>query len=558
MRERMIMPRLSGAQSVIHSLKQGGVHYVFGIPGGVILPLYDALYEESQPAHILVRHEETAAFMADAYARVTGQPQVCLGTMGPGAANLLIGVACAYSDSIPLLAITGNVSTAYEGRGLQQETDHVGIFTPITKWSQKVTRTDRIPEIMRKAFRMATLGRPGPILLDFPVDVLTQEAEMKPMQPMNMPPVMGHLSGDLDQINTVAKLIVHAERPIILTGGGVISANASVLLTKLAQTLQVPVVTSYNGRGSIPEDHPLFLGRAGSGAPKLFDRIIREADVILAIGYRFTDVSTNNWNFPSDDALIIQVDIDPYEIGRIFPVEIGIIGDARTVLKKLLESVHLHTGSNQNRKDWMLASFQLKNEWAQQMTEKMTSSAIPIKPHRVMKELRDVLARDAIIATTAGNNKMFAASLFKIFEPRTWIHSGGSTPMGAAFCHALGAQLAAPQRQVVAVCGDGGFQMVCQDLITAVENDLPVITCILNDHSLGLIRYQQKQQYRGRIFATEFQQLPDFVKLAEAFGATGIRVEKPDDIQPALKQALKLDCPVVLDIVIDKDEPPQL
>jgi acetolactate synthase-1/2/3 large subunit len=554
----MIMPRLSGGQSVIKSLKQGGVHYVFGIPGGVILPLYDALYEESQPTHILVRHEETAAFMADAYARVTGKPQVCLGTMGPGAVNLLIGVACAYSDSIPLLAITGNVGTAYEGRGLQQETDHVSIFTPITKWSTKVTRTDRIPEIMRKAFRMATLGRPGPVLLDFPIDILTQDAEMKPMQPLNMPPVMGNLPGDPDQINIAARLMVSADRPIILAGGGVISANASNQLTKLAESLKVPVVTSYNGRGSIPEDHPMFLGRAGSGAPKLFDKIIREADVVFAIGYRFTDVSTNNWNFPSAEAMIIQVDIDPYEIGRIFPVEAGIIGDAQTVLKKLLELVHLHTGTNQNRKDWMRITFQLKNQWEQQMAKKMASSEIPIKPHRVMKELRDGLARDAIIATTAGNNKMFAASLFKIFEPRTWIHSGGSTPMGAAFCHALGAQLAAPHRQVVAVCGDGGFQMVCQDLITAVENNLPVITCILNDHSLGLIRYQQKKQYEGRIFATEFQQFPDFVMLAEAFGAAGIRVEKPADITPALKQALKLDCPVVLDIVIDKDEPPQL
>ncbi|UCH36890.1 MAG: biosynthetic-type acetolactate synthase large subunit [Candidatus Bathyarchaeota archaeon] len=552
------MPQLSGAQSVINSLKQGGVHYVFGIPGGVILPLYDVLYEESQPAHLLVRHEETAAFMADAYARVTGQPQVCLGTMGPGAQNLLIGVACAYSDSIPLLAITGNVSTAYEGRGLQQETDHVGIFNPVTIWGLKVTRTDRIPEIMRKAFRMATLGRPGPVLLDFPVDVLTQEAEMNPMRPMNMPPAMGRLLGDLDHIKTAAQLMMHAEQPLILTGGGVISANASDLLTKLAESLQTPVVTSYNGRGSIPEDHPLFLGRAGSGAPKIFDQIIREADVVLAIGYRFTDVSTNNWNFPSDNTLIIQVDIDPYEIERIFPVEIGIIGDARTVLTKLLEYTQLHTGSNHRRKDWVRASFQLKNEWERQMTVKMTSSALPIKPHRVMKELRDLLDRDAIIATTAGNNKMFVASLFKIFEPRTWIHSGGSTPMGAAFCHALGAQLAAPQRQVVAVCGDGGFQMVCQDLITAVENDLPVITCILNDQSLGLIRYQQKKQYKGRIFATEFQQFPDFVKLAEAFGATGIRVEKPADIKPALQQAIKLDCPVVLDIIIDKDESPQL
>lgn len=553
------MAMLSGAQAVVTSLRDEGVDYVFGIPGGPILPLYDALYEASRPRHLLVRHEEAAAFMADAYARVTGRPQVCVGTMGPGAANLLIGVACAYSDSIPLIAITGNVSTAVEGRGLQQEMDHVRVFAPVTKQSLKIYRTERIPEILRTAFRVATTGRPGPVLVDVPSDVLARETAVTFASPAKAKPTSRKLQGDPAEVQRAAALLVAAERPIILAGGGVIAANAATELTTLAEAVGAPVVTSYNGRGAIPEDHPLFLGRAGSGAPTLFDEIIREADVVLAVGYRFTDVSTNNWSFPRGDATIVHVDIDPGEIGRNVPVEVGVVGDAGAVVRELRRAVGSRRGMRRHREwGWRDDVFRRKGVWESRMMAKMTSDAVPIKPHRVMKELREVLDRDAILATSAGNNKMFAASLFRIYAPRTWIHSGGSTPMGAAFCHALGAKLAAPDRQVVAVCGDGGFQMVCQELATAVENDLTVVTCILNDQRLGLIRYQQQTQYGGRIMASEFRRTPDFVKLAEAFGATGIRVETPQELTPSLKQALQADTPVVLDIVIDGDEAPQL
>jgi acetolactate synthase-1/2/3 large subunit len=552
------MSILSGAQAVVTSLRNEGVKYVFGIPGGPILPLYDALYEASSPKHILVRHEEAAAFMADAYARVTGRPQVCVGTMGPGAANLLIGVACAFSDSIPLIAITGNVSTAFEGRGLQQEMDHVRVFTPVTKRSIKVHRMERIPETLQMAFRVATTGRPGPVLIDVPIDVLSRKAEVDFVEPSKARPTSRRLYGDPEEIRRAAQLLVDAERRIILAGGGVIISNASTKLTTLAETLNSLVVTSYNGRGAIPEDHSLFLGRAGSGAPTVFDEVIREADVVLAVGYRFTDVSTNNWSFPSGDAEIIHVDIDPCEIGRIVPVEVGVVGDAKAVLSELLQAVGSRLVKMRRQRGWIEDAFRRKEVWETRMMEKMTSDAVPIKPHRVMKELREVLDRNAILATSAGSNKMFAASLFRIYEPRTWIHSGGSTPMGAAFCHALGAKFAAPDRQVVAVCGDGGFQMVCQELVTAVENDLNVVTCILNDQKLGLIRHQQQKQYGGRVIATEFRRTPDFVKLAEAFGATGIRVEKPQELKPSLKHALQADTPVVIDIVIDGEEAPQL
>ncbi len=551
------MSMLSGAQAVIASLQAEAVDYVFGIPGGPLLPLYDALYEASRPRHLLVRHEEAAAFMADAYARVTGRPQVCVGTMGPGAANLLIGVACAYSDSIPLIALTGNVSTAVEGRGLQQEMDHVRVFAPVTKQSLKVYRTERIPEILRMAFRVATTGRPGPVLVDLPSDVLAQETVIAFVAPAKAKPTSRRPPGDPVEVQRAAALLVAAKRPLILAGGGVIAANASPALTALAEAVGAPVVTSYNGRGAIPEDHPLFLGRAGSGAPPMFDDIIREADVVLAVGYRFTDVSTNNWRFPREDATVLQVDIDPTEIGRNVPVEVGVVGDASAVIRELHRTVDAQRGQPRPP-GWRTDVFRCKGVWERQMLAKMTSDAVPIKPHRVMKELREALDRDAILATSAGSNKMFAASLFRIYEPRTWIHSGGSTPMGAAFCHALGAKLAAPDRQVVAVCGDGGFQMVCQELATAVENDLNVVTCILNDQRLGLIRYQQQTQYGGRIMASEFRSTPDFVKLAEAFGATGIRVETPKELTPSLQQALHADTPVVLDIIIDGDEVPQL
>jgi acetolactate synthase-1/2/3 large subunit len=549
---------VNGAEAIIRLLEEEGVEYIFGIPGGSITKIYDVLYDRSKIKHVLVRHEEAASFMVDAYARVTGKPSVCLAHVSAGAANLVIGVAAAYLDSIPMIALTGQVRTQYSGRGAQMEFDNVQLFQPITKWSVKVPSADKIPEIFRTAFRIIGSARPGPVHINIPVDIQEDELYFDERYQKSVGSI-GVMEGDPRLIRDAAELLTTAEKPLIWAGGGVIASGASGQVQRLADILNCPVATSYNGRGSIPENHVLSLGRTGQYTPSFVHDFVADADVILAVGFRFTDVSTNDWTIPKTSTKLIQIDVDSLEIGRNFPVELGIIGDAHSVLNNLIHeiktSLNLKTKANY-RAEWANYLQKLKIEWNQTIKQKLNSNDIPIKPQRVMKELRLALKEDAIVTAAAGFCKDWASTMFEIYKPRTWIHPAGLTPMGYALCAAIGAKIAKPEREVVAITGDGAFQMVCQELITAVENDASILICLLNDGSYGMIRYLQKKRHGGRFIATEFARSPDFVKLAEALGAQGKRVEKPNDLKLAIQNGLTSDKPYLLDIIIDKDEIP--
>jgi acetolactate synthase-1/2/3 large subunit len=555
-RGRFMGTEISGSEFLIRTLEDEDVGFVFGLPGGSILPLYDALRESSKIRQVRVRHEEAASFMADAYARVTGRVGACIATVGPGATNLTIGVAGSYFDSIPTIAMTGNIRTDFMGRNAQQDFDHVKLFEPITRWSAQARAAKDLPRLLRQALTYLHAPRPGPVHLNIPVDVQTGMMEANFLGDLGFPRISGPSASAVD-LDEAARMLASSERPIIWAGGGVVSAGASRVLVRLAEAVHVPVATSYNGRGSIPEDHPLSLGRTGQFTPAFVSKVVSRADLVISVGFRFTDVSTSNWTLPPRSSKVIQIDIDPTEFGRNVRPDLCIAGDAKRVLEQLLAyGQRLDTLSKPIRKEWLREIEEIKSAWKRAIEDKMKSDQVPIKPQRIMKELRQLLKRDAVITAEGGFCKEWPSTYFEIYEPRTWIHPAGFTPMGYSLCAAIGAKLALPDRQVVAFTGDGALQMVCQEITTAVENNVSIPVCILNDSSLGMIRYMQKRSYGGRITATEFGSTPDFVKLAESMGAQGKRVEDPEMIAQSMKEALSSNGPFILDFVIDRDEVP--
>jgi acetolactate synthase-1/2/3 large subunit len=548
------MTVLSGAEIVVKSFEDNDVRHVFSIPGGPILPIYDRLRESKNVRSVLVRHEGAGSFMAEAYAKVSGRTGVCMSTMGPGAENMTIGVGTALSDSTPLIAITGQLSTSVLGKGYQQETDHVGLFRPITKWSTQVVRTEMLPVTMKKAFCVTQEGRSGPVHLDIPKDV--QQGTLETERKFSLAVHLSTVTPSADSIAEAVAALVESKRPVLLVGGGVISANASDQLTKLAKTLRIPVVTSYNGRGAISEDAEESLGRAGEYTLPIPGRTLGEADLIFVLGYRFTDVSMEGWN-PSKEAKVIQVDVDPRELGKNYNVDVPIHADVRVFLDSFLLVIENQKLANKLiRDEWLKHCAHALADWKNRYQEKMLSNAKPIKPQRVIHEINKRLPNDAIVAAGAGRCKMWAATLIPIRRPRSWVHSGGYAVMGYALCGAIGAKFAEPQRPVFAIDGDGAFQMHCQELATARENGLPFIVCVLNDISLGSIRSTQIRSYAGRIFGTEFSTNINTAEVAEAFGGGGERVINAKEIGPALDRGLSSKVPYVVDILVDKEEDP--
>jgi len=547
---------VSGAEIVTRSFEDNDVRYVFSIPGGPILPIYDNLRNSKTVRNVLVRHEGAGSFMAEAYAKVSGGTGVCMSTMGPGAENMTIGVGTALSDSTPMVAIAGQLTTDVLGRGYQQETDHVGLFRPITKWSTQVIRPELLSTTMKGAFSVAREGRPGPVFVDLPKDV--QQATVEIEGQYTFFENLASIAPNADSITKAVHTLVESKRPVLLVGGGVITANASAELTKFAQTLRIPVVTSYNGRGAISEDMEESLGRAGEYTTPIPKQILGEADLIFVLGYRFTDVSIEGWK-PSQEAKIIQVDVDPRELGKNYRVDLPIHSDARLMLDALLSEIkNQKLGEKLNRNIWLKQCALRLAEWRKGYQEKMLSNAKPIKPQRVIHEINRRLPSDAVIVAGAGRCKMWAATLIPIRHARSWVHSGGYAVMGYALCGAIGAKFAEPQRPVFAVDGDGAFQMHCQEIATARENDLSFSMCVLNDMSLGSIRAAQIRSYGGRIFDTEFTRDVNTAQVAEAFGGSGERVVDADAIGPALDRALSSKVPYVIDVVVDKEENPIL
>lgn len=534
------MVKMTGGQAVVECLKREGVDVVFGLPGGVLLPLYDVIYH-SGLNHILVRHEQGAAHMADGYARATGKVGVCIATSGPGATNLVTGVANAYMDSVPMVAITGQVNTWLIGKDAFQEADITGITMPITKHNYLVRSAKDIPRVFREAFYIARSGRPGPVLIDLPRDVTVDELDFDYPE-IDLIGYRPSVKPHQMQIKRAAKALMEAERPVIYVGGGVRYADASQELIELATKLNAPVTTSLMGIGCFPEDHPLSLGMVGMHGTKYANYAVQESDVLLAVGARFSDRVTGKTTHFAPNSKVIHIDVDPAEIGKNVRVDIPVVGDAKNALTDLLKEI--------SSKPWSTWSERIV-EWKKGHPLTYLPDPKVIKPQYVIQKLCE-LAPDAIITTEVGQNQMWAAQFFVHKDPRKFISSGGLGTMGYGFPAAIGAKMGRPECEVIDIAGDGSFLMNSQELATAVVNDIPVKVAIMNNGCLGMVRQWQELFFGKRYSATILGRTsPDFVKLAEAYGAVGLRATRPSEVIPVIKEALKSDLPTVMDFIIN-------
>jgi acetolactate synthase-1/2/3 large subunit len=547
------MTEMNGAKAVVESLKKQKVKDVFGIPGGATLYIYDVLYD-SGLNHVLARHEQGAAHMADGYARVSGFPGVCMATSGPGATNLVTGIATAYMDSSPIVAFTGQVNfrsanTSYMiGRDAFQEADIVGITTPITKHNYQIERAADVPRVIKEAFYIASSGRPGPVLVDLPRDVQVGTADMDFSIPVN---IRGYKPRDDPhpiQVKRAAQLLLKAEKPIVLAGGGVVLSDAAPELARLAEFMLMPVGTTFMGKGAIPETHPLALGCVGMHGSIEANKLILEADVILAVGARFSDRTTGTLDEFCPDAAIIHVDIDSAEIGKNVKTDLPIVADAKKALHRIYEQVAQKTAKTA-QSPWFDRAKQIKEQY-----KEAVKGVGSLQPQDLLRELRTLLPAEAIVATEVGQNQMWAALHYKALAPRTFISSGGLGTMGFGFPASIGAKVAKPDVPVVDIAGDGSFRMTEQELATSVTQGIPVIVAILNNSTLGMVYQWQRLFYNKRYAETKLGSIPDFVKLADAYGAQGIRVNSLTEFSKAVKEGLSNEVTTVIDIPISPDE----
>jgi acetolactate synthase-1/2/3 large subunit len=533
----------TGAQILVDSLIKEKVEVIFGILGGAMLPVYDVLYD-APIRHILTRHEQGAAHMADGYARATGRVGVCMSTSGPGATNLVTGITTAHMDSVPIVAITGQVPTGMIGNDAFQEADCTGITRPITKHNFLVKDVKDLARIIKEAFHIASTGRPGPVLVDLPRDVQTEEAEYKYPAKVNIRGYKPTYYGHPLQIERAAEAIGQASRPVIYAGGGVIISGASKELFELAKKTVIPVTTTLMGIGCFPETDPLSLGMLGMHGTVYANYAIMDSDLIVAIGARFDDRVTGKIDEFAPKAKIIHIDIDPTAISKNVQVDIPIVGDVKNVLRELNKIV----------KPCEISAWHKKIEqWKEDhpLTYKKDGK---LKPQYVVEQIYEATKGNALIATEVGQNQMWAAQFYKYTKPRTYLSSGGLGTMGYGFPAAIGAQIGCPKVVVFDIAGDGSFQMNIQELATAVVNKIPVNVAILNNQYLGMVRQWQELFYDKRYADTSLAGGPDFVKLAEAYGALGIRVERSDEVRPALERAIASPKPVVLDFIVDPGE----
>ncbi|PDM26953.1 acetolactate synthase, large subunit, biosynthetic type [Candidatus Bathyarchaeota archaeon B24-2] len=535
---------MSGAEALVKALEKEGVKHIFGIPGGATLPIYDVLYD-SDIRHILVRHEQAAAHAADGYARVSGRPGVCFATSGPGATNLVTGITNAYMDSVPIVAFTGQVPTSWIGKDAFQEADIVGITTPITKHNFQVQKASDIPRTVKMAFYIATSGRPGPVLVDLPKDIQIDHAEMEFDDEISLRGYKPTYEPHPIQVRRAAELLANAEKPMIIAGGGVIASNASEELIRLSEKILAPVATTLMGKGAIPEDHPLALGQLGMHGTLAANKLILEADVLLCVGMRFSDRTTGDPKKFCPDAKIIHVDIDSSEIDKNIKCYLPIVGDAKLTLHAINEA--LNVVLKEKRTEWMRKVKEFKAQWESSVKEGFT-------PPYLMKVLREILPKDAIVATEVGQNQMWAALYFKSYLPRTFVSSGGLGTMGFGFPAAIGAKVARPDRIVVDIAGDGSFMMNYPNLACAVSENIPVIIIVLNNSVLGMVAQWQRLFYGRRYSQVHLGGVPDFVKLAEAHGAQGLRAETVEEFRKAVKQAIESDVVTVIDVPISPEE----
>jgi len=533
---------MRAADAIVRALESEGVEVIFGIPGGAIIEVYDALHDSSI-LHITTRHEQAAVHAADGYARASGRVGVAMATSGPGATNTVTGIATAYMDSSPIVVFTGQVPRALIGNDAFQEADTTGITMPITKHNYLVTDPNKLLRIIREAFHIASTGRPGPVLIDLPKDVTIADIEYDYPETIDLIGYKPKYEGHPKQIKRAAELIMKSERPIILAGGGVIISNASNELVKLAETIPAFVVTTLMGKGAIPETHPLCLGMIGMHGSKYANYAVTECDLLIAVGCRFSDRTTGRISGFAPYAKIIHIDIDPAEIGKNVDVDVPIVGDAKLVLSKLLEYI-----TYKRRKKWE----DKVNEWRRRYPLRYKRDGF--KPQYVIEKACEIFS-DAIVTTEVGQNQMWAAQYFKVKYPRQFITSGGLGTMGFGFPAAIGAKMAKPNKEVIDIAGDGSFLMNIQELATCVQYGIAVKVLILNNGYLGMVRQWQQLFYKEKYSATCIGcKEMSFEKIAEGFGAIGMTVEKPSEVEEALKEAKKIAAPVVIDFRIDQIE----
>ncbi len=537
--------RLTGGQIVCESLIREGVDVLFGLPGGAILPLYQPLPEYPQLRHILVRHEQGAAHAADGYARVTGRPGVAWATSGPGATNLITGIATAQMDSVPMVIITGQVSRAAIGSDAFQETDTTGITLPITKHNYLVMHASEVATAIKEAFHIASTGRPGPVLVDIPKDVFQEETEFEYPDTVDLAGYKPRVEGHVAQIKKAAKLIAEAKRPVILAGHGVIFSGAYDELRELAEKAQVPVITTLLGISSFPDDHVLCVGMPGMHGMAYASLAIEEADLLIALGMRFDDRITGKTSAFALGSKKIHVDIDPSEIGKNVKVDVPIVGDLKHVLQKMNRYVAPAT-----HLEWIQRIEELKKDHPS-MNIRETDKLLP---QFIIRELSNATNGEAIVVTGVGQHQMWAAQHYTFNEPRSFVTSGGSGAMGYEVPGAMGAQVGRPDKTVWSVAGDGGFQMTMAELATLVENRIPVKFAIMNNGYLGMVRQWQEFFYDRSYVATSYTNNPDFVKLADAFGMLGIRVTDKTQVRTAIERAMEYDGPALIDFVVEEEE----
>ena len=549
------MKKLSGAEMVVQSLRDEGVEYLFGYPGGAVLDIYDAIHTLGGIEHILVRHEQAAVHMADGYARATGKVGCVLVTSGPGATNAITGILTAYTDSVPMVIISGQVMSSLIGRDAFQECDMVGISRPVVKHSFIVKKAEDIPGILKKAFYIASTGRPGPVVVDIPKDTVNPTLKYPYEYPKSVelrsynPTVNGHKG----QIKKALKALLVAKKPVLFVGGGAVAAGCHEELTQFAQRLNLPVTSSLMGLGVYPSTDKQFLGMLGMHGTYEANTAMHESDLILGVGVRFDDRTTNNLDKYCPNAKVIQIDIDPTSISKNVPVAIPIVGNAKNVLDEFLSLLGEEIGSRpQNQlEDW----WKQIDEWKAKKCLDFDRTSGVIKPQQVMEAVYRITKGQAYVASDVGQHQMFAALHYPFDLPRRWINSGGAGTMGFGLPAALGVKLAHPEATVVCVTGDGSIQMNIQELSTATQYGIPVVVICLNNHFLGMVKQWQDLIYSGRHSQTYMNSVPDFVKLAESYGHVGIQISTPDELESKLQEAFSIKNKLVfVDINVDETE----
>ncbi len=547
-----------GADIVIETLIEEGVEYIFGLPGGAIMEVYDALYRMGGIKHILARHEQGAGHMAEGYARATGKVGVAMVTSGPGATNLVTPIADAYMDSVPTVFITGQVPLHLIGNDAFQEVDIIGITRPITKHSFLVKRVEDLPYIIRQAFHIARTGRPGPVVIDLPKDITQQLSDVPiPSREEAISSLIGykpHLTGNPQQIKKAVKLITEAKKPVLYVGGGAVNAEAQDELLELAELMRIPVTTTTQGKGAFPEDHPLSLRMLGMHGTYYANMAVYNCDLLIAVGARFDDRVTGKVEEFAPNAKIIHIDIDPASISKNIIVDVPIVGDVKIVLNKILEEIKkkgvkiLHA---KEREEWL----EQINKWKKMYPLTYKNSNKVIKPQYVIEQIYEVTRGEAILSAGVGQHQMWAAMFYKFSFPRQFINSGGLGTMGFGLPAGIGAKVGRPDVPVFVIDGDGSFLMTMQEVVTAVHYKIPVKVAIINNGYLGMVRQWQELFYEKRYSEVDLSIQPDFVKLAEACGAVGFRAEKPSEVREILEEAMRIeDRPVIMDFHVDREE----